>query len=146
MVYQVCSSGFPSYEVPHAVSIVIPQDPLLFSGTIRSNLDPFGVYNDATLYGVLRAACLVDPADVEGETILSSDVREITLDTTIEEEGLNLSLGQVRPFIAMWSDLRLTIIEFYSDVLSDWLVPWSKTLESSFWMRQLASLPLLFSP
>ena len=146
MVYRVRSSGFPSYEAPHAVSIVIPQDPLLFSGTIRSNLDPFGVHDDATLYGVLRTACLVDRADAEEETILSYDAREITLDTTIEEEGLNLSLGQVRPFIAMWSDLRLTLIEFRSDALSDWLVPWSKTLELSFWMRQLASLPCPFSP
>jgi hypothetical protein len=97
---------FPSYKTSHAVPTVIPQDPLLFSGTIRSNLDPFGVHGDSTLYGALRAACLVDRADAEEETIVSSDTREITLDTTVEEEGLNLSLGQVRLFVAM----RLTLI------------------------------------
>lgn len=65
------------------------------------------MHDDAALYGVLRAACLVDRADAEEETIVSSDAREITLDTTIEEEGSNLSLGQVRPFITMRSGLGL---------------------------------------
>lgn len=90
--------------------IVIPQDPLLFSGTIRSNLDPFGVHSDATLYGALRGTCLVERADAEEETIVSrDDTREITLDTTIEEEGLNLSLGQVRTFLTTQSDVALTM-------------------------------------
>ena len=98
MVYQVRSQTFPRCEASHGVFVVIPQDPLLFSGTIRSNLDPFGAHDDLTLYDALRAACLVDRIDGEEETIVSSDTPEITLDTTIEEEGLNLSLGQVRPF------------------------------------------------
>jgi len=112
--------------------IVIPQDPLLFSGTIRSNLDPFGVHDDAKLYGALQAACLVERADAEEETIVSSDTREITLDTTIEEEGLNLSLGQVGPFITTPPDIDLTTIKSRSGVSSGWLVPWSKTLELLF--------------
>jgi ABC-type multidrug transport system fused ATPase/permease subunit len=29
---------------------IIPQDPMLFSGTIRSNLDPFSMYNDRELF------------------------------------------------------------------------------------------------
>merc|ERR1712176_715729 len=33
---------------------VIPQDPVLFSGNIRSNLDPFEQYPDDQLYNVLR--------------------------------------------------------------------------------------------
>ena len=31
---------------------VIPQDPVLFHGTIRSNLDPFDTFDDATLWNV----------------------------------------------------------------------------------------------
>ena len=124
-------------RLSHVVVVVIPQDPLLFSGTIRSNLDPFGVHDDATLYGALRAACLVDRPDAEEETIVSSDAPEITLDTTIEEEGLNLSLGQVRPLLTMpFNDVDLTSIGSCSGASSGWLAPWSRTLESWFWMRQ----------
>lgn len=32
---------------------IIPQDAVLFSGTVRSNLDPFSEFNDADLWRVL---------------------------------------------------------------------------------------------
>jgi len=142
MVYLVCSWNPPSHATSHSIFAVIPQDPLLFSGTIRSNLDPFGTHDDATLYGALRAACLVDRADAEEETIVSSDVRDITLYTTIEEEGLNLSLGQVRPSVAMRFDISLTTVRPRSDAWSGWLVLWSRTLKLLFWTRQLVHLSL----
>ena len=37
---------------------VIPQDPVLFSGTIRSNLDPFLLYTDAQIWENLRRTML----------------------------------------------------------------------------------------
>ncbi|KAI9343056.1 hypothetical protein DFJ73DRAFT_961231 [Zopfochytrium polystomum] len=41
---------------------IIPQDPVLFAGTVRSNLDPFDSLDDATLWNALRRAHLVgDP-------------------------------------------------------------------------------------
>ena len=33
---------------------IIPQDPVLFSGTIRRNLDPFGMFQDDELWSVLQ--------------------------------------------------------------------------------------------
>ena len=33
---------------------IIPQDPVLFSGTLRYNLDPFEEYEDAILYKALK--------------------------------------------------------------------------------------------
>ena len=33
---------------------IIPQDPVLFSGTIRKNLDPFAEYEDHKLYQALE--------------------------------------------------------------------------------------------
>ncbi|KAJ3154725.1 Canalicular multispecific organic anion transporter 2 [Geranomyces variabilis] len=37
---------------------VIPQDPVLFSGTIRENLDPFGVHDDAAIWRALESSSL----------------------------------------------------------------------------------------
>lgn len=34
---------------------IVPQDPVIFSGTIRSNLDPFEEYTDAQIWGALKA-------------------------------------------------------------------------------------------
>jgi ABC-type multidrug transport system fused ATPase/permease subunit len=64
---------------------LVPQDPVVFSGTIRTNLDPFGTApGDATLWEVLSQAGL-DPA-----------VRAMPqgLDAPIAEGGGNLSTGQ----------------------------------------------------
>lgn len=61
--------------------------PELLSGTLRSNLDPFGEQDDATLNNALRSAGLFE---------LQKDAEEnkITLDTDISSGGSNLSVGQ----------------------------------------------------
>lgn len=42
---------------------IIPQDPVLFSGTIRSNLDPFDQFSDFQLHEALQRVHLVPSAD-----------------------------------------------------------------------------------
>lgn len=37
---------------------IIPQDPTLFAGTVRSNLDPFGLYTDEQIWSALNACSL----------------------------------------------------------------------------------------
>ena len=69
---------------------IIPQDPTLFRGTIRSNLDPFNKHTDLELWSALRQSDLVD-ADAK---IDDKAHGRIHLDGTVEEEGLNFSLGQ----------------------------------------------------
>ena len=69
---------------------IIPQDPTLFRGTIRSNLDPFSEHTDLELWSALRQSNLVD-ADAEVDDKAHG---RIHLDGIVEEEGLNFSLGQ----------------------------------------------------
>ncbi|KAI8935755.1 hypothetical protein NX059_007275 [Plenodomus lindquistii] len=68
---------------------IIPQDPTLFKGTIRSNLDPFHEHSDLELWASLRQADLVS-----NESTLEEHSGRIHLDSIVEEEGLNFSLGQ----------------------------------------------------
>ncbi|RDX55372.1 hypothetical protein OH76DRAFT_1428233 [Lentinus brumalis] len=66
---------------------IIPQVPELLSGTLRQNLDPFSMYDDAVLNDALRAAGLFS---LQSET----DEGRITLDSQISSGGSNLSVGQ----------------------------------------------------
>ena len=59
-----------------------PQDPVLFRGTLRSNLDPWGTHPDATLWDVLAAVKLKEPIEAAGG-----------LDHRMQEAGDNLSVG-----------------------------------------------------
>lgn len=63
---------------------IIPQTPVLFSGTIRFNLDPFNEHNDADLWEALERAHLKDV------------VRRnpLGLDAEVSEAGENFSVGQ----------------------------------------------------
>jgi ABC-type multidrug transport system fused ATPase/permease subunit len=78
---------------------IIPQDPLLFSGTLRSNIDPFSTKPDDELYDALKRAHLVPSGTPRISTDLPSGsqtpgAQRFTLDTVIEEEGGNLSVGE----------------------------------------------------
>jgi ABC-type multidrug transport system fused ATPase/permease subunit len=68
---------------------IIPQDPTLFRGTVRTNLDPFHEHTDLELWSALRQADLVDQ-----EVTMEDKTGRIHLDSVVEDEGLNFSLGQ----------------------------------------------------
>lgn len=68
---------------------IIPQDPTLFKGTIRSNLDPFNEHSDLALWTALRQADLVSD-----EQSIDDHSGRMHLDAVVEDEGLNFSLGQ----------------------------------------------------
>ncbi|EGZ18266.1 multidrug resistance protein ABC superfamily [Phytophthora sojae] len=63
---------------------IIPQDPMLFSGSLRMNLDPFAEKSDAELHEVLRKVHLSDTVAGWGKG----------LDYEVAEKGENLSVGQ----------------------------------------------------
>ncbi|MCO5549657.1 hypothetical protein L7F22_003130 [Adiantum nelumboides] len=73
----------------------LPQEPVLFSGTIRSNLDPFNVYDEARLNDALKRSYLIASEDDQNQgNITSQQSSSVHLDTALDEEGGNLSLGQ----------------------------------------------------
>lgn len=65
---------------------IIPQDPVLFSGSLRKNLDPFDVdYDENKLWNALEAVKLKEYVIAMGSN---------GLDFVISEGGSNLSVGQ----------------------------------------------------
>ncbi|KZT60639.1 P-loop containing nucleoside triphosphate hydrolase protein [Calocera cornea HHB12733] len=72
---------------------IIPQEPTLMSGTLRSNLDPFSQHDDGALYHALRATGLITETG-------ASDGTNLTLDSTVLTAGSNFSVGQ-RQLIAL---------------------------------------------
>ncbi|PWY94483.1 ABC multidrug transporter [Aspergillus sclerotioniger CBS 115572] len=76
---------------------IIPQDPTLFLGTVRSNLDPFNEHPDLELWSALRQVGLIEEEENSSSSNTSPNDQsrnQIQLDTPVEEEGLNFSLGQ----------------------------------------------------
>ncbi|GAA0146210.1 ATP-binding cassette [Lithospermum erythrorhizon] len=63
---------------------IIPQSPVLFSGTVRFNLDPFNEHNDADLWEALERAHLK-------EAIRRNS---LGLEAEVSEAGENFSVGQ----------------------------------------------------
>ncbi|XP_022670622.1 multidrug resistance-associated protein 4-like isoform X2 [Varroa destructor] len=79
----VSTSTLGLHELRSAIGI-IPQEPSLFAGSLRRNIDPFGEISDEELWQALDAACLKKAVeDMSGG-----------LNATISEEGANLSSGQ----------------------------------------------------
>lgn len=74
---------------------IIPQDPTLFSGTIRSNLDPFNQYTDEQIFESLRRVNLIAPGETESDNSASENQNKfLNLSSVVAESGNNLSQGQ----------------------------------------------------
>ncbi|KAF3760287.1 hypothetical protein M406DRAFT_100195 [Cryphonectria parasitica EP155] len=101
---------------------IVPQDPTLFMGTIKSNLDPFDMYNDEQIFAALRRVQLIGPnettptstrpssslADAPGATTAAESITSsasstrvatnknifLDLSSPVTESGNNLSQGQ----------------------------------------------------
>jgi ATP-binding cassette subfamily C (CFTR/MRP) protein 1 len=65
----------------------IPQEPLLFSGTIRENLDPEGTSSDVTLNDALNRCGLMEIEESERNDRLA----RFKLDAEVADEGKNFS-------------------------------------------------------
>ncbi|BGP58401.1 hypothetical protein JCM8202_001904 [Rhodotorula sphaerocarpa] len=61
---------------------LVPQDPTLFSGTLRSNLDPTDEHDDATLWNAVKRCGIANSS------------QNISLETPVASSGSNFSQGQ----------------------------------------------------
>lgn len=73
----------PLERIRNKISI-IPQEPVLFSGTMKKNLDPFNEYSDEVLWKALEQVELKEAVIDLGNG----------LDSQISEGGANFSVGQ----------------------------------------------------
>ncbi|KAL7053956.1 hypothetical protein AAHC03_026665 [Spirometra sp. Aus1] len=78
-------SGLGLHDLRGRITL-IPQDPVLFSGTLRFNLDPFNSYDDATVWEALQLANL--------KSFVEEFASDVGLDMPVSEGGGNLSQGQ----------------------------------------------------
>lgn len=82
---------------------IIPQDPVLFRGSIRKNLDPFGQSPDDKLWDALRRAGLIEELQlqaIKNQDKENSNLHKFHLSQSVEDEGSNFSLGE-RQLIAL---------------------------------------------
>lgn len=118
-------------EKARSIISIIPQEPHLFSGTIRFNLDPFNIYSDSQIWDALKDAHISDFIKSTGQG----------LKYIVEEGGKNFSVGQrqllslaraiLRNCKVILMDEVTASIDFYTDKLIQETIRTSECLKNA---------------
>ncbi|KAJ7271635.1 multidrug resistance-associated ABC transporter [Mycena rebaudengoi] len=74
---------------------IIPQDPTIMSGTVRSTLDVFNEYDDTDIFEALRRVHLIPSEDTPEEAVGAVNANMFrNLDSSVSEGGENFSTGE----------------------------------------------------
>ncbi|CAO3645741.1 unnamed protein product [Cunninghamella blakesleeana] len=103
---------------------IIPQDPVLFSGTIKSNMDPFNEFNDASISEALLRMNLISEVNSSLSSTSSVENQDTNqnifenLNSPITEGGQNISAGQKQLICLAKSLLRRSKIVIMDEATS----------------------------
>ena len=114
-------------DLREAITIV-PQDPTLFTGTVRSNLDPFGLFTDEEIFATLRRVQLIGhPVPAAGSSSATLAVPDLITpgespssseSSSDDDSGNDLSkkMTNTRENVNIFTDLSSPIAESGSNL------------------------------
>ncbi|WWD20306.1 hypothetical protein CI109_104782 [Kwoniella shandongensis] len=114
---------------------IIPQDPTILSGTLRSTLDVFDEYDDADIYAALRRVHLIKEDELsadQGEDDDESRNKNVfkDLNNPVSEGGDNFSSGEKQLICMARAILKRNKLLFMDEATAS--IDFSKTIREEF--------------